>query len=142
MWISMVFGDASRSSVRTALLSFQVLFVSSMSVSRRWWWVLWWVLGRARRPRRARRLWLLPQVSELRELADWRLAARAARVRRASRVRQSDPRSAAGYAGRSCLWTTLFELKRARGNIRPFRPSGFFWDTPCGGVVAASAAGL
>ena len=132
MWISMVFGDASRSSVRTALLSFQVLFVSSMSVSRRWWWVLWWVLGRARRPRRARRLWLLPQVSELRELADWRLAARAARVRR------SDPCAVQKrwwlWVGRWCVGIgelQLSVLARARGKSAACVKTGCFGTSAC-----------
>ena len=96
MWISMVFGEPQL----WTLLSFQVLLASSMTVSRRWWWVLG---ARARRrPRRSRRQWLLPQLSELRELADWRLAARAPGV--CLGAIRALFRSAGGYGWGAGVW--------------------------------------
>ena len=69
-----------------------------MSASRRWWWV-----ARARAARAAlARQWLLPQLSELRELADWRLAARAPGV--CLGAIRALFRSAGGYGWGAGVW--------------------------------------
>ena len=70
MWISMVFGEPQLCKDSVVVVS-GVVRVFDERVAKV-------VVGRAGAARAAlARQWLLPQLSELRELADWRLAARA-----------------------------------------------------------------
>ena len=119
-----------------------VLFVSSMSVSRRCSSERWCVLGRARAARAALAASGCCRNS-LSSESSLIGASRRGRANASERsVRCSEALAAMGGALVSAdLRTTLLELARARGNpLLAFRR--FFWDTPHGVVVAASAAGL
>lgn len=96
MWISMVFGEPQLCKDSVVVVSGVVRVfderVAKVVVGR----------ARARRPRRSRREWLLPQLSELRELADWRLAARAPGV--CLGAIRALFRSAGGYGWGAGVW--------------------------------------
>ena len=126
MWISMVFGEPQLCKDSVVVVSGVVRVfderVAKVVVG------LVWVLARARAARAALAARGCCRNSLSSESSLIGASRRGRRVSVSGRsVRCSEALAAMGGALVSRdLLTTLFELKRARGKIRPFRASGFF----------------